>query len=454
VLSSDKPPAPQIDLSLGFTAKESQSSSSASDARESPQPSFREAERPEGETIADEASFFGWMYLTAVIVGVFPMFFDSRLFAVPWVVMLGYGIACYRRAKQTRTVFEFADSFYYLGFTLSVGALLASLEPLKGGSPDPRQVFRLFGLGLITTLFGVVGRTALQTFHRLPTETIEAVNYRLTAEARRYVDRLKQLNSEIETILGGQLATLREVLNKHVADYPAMVAQVTKDLAATAKSTASFGAHASAAEDALRLVAKAHNSAAVDIGNSTIEVVKARKELANSLVSVAAAGREIAERSVDETERIAGAAGDVVRALEQLNAGLALNPLDRERIGTGVREVAINVEGMATTLRRQSDQLGERLSSFKDTIASVARLRSDAESADIRGPLQLLAQEIDALKSQITRQRELSSQEVAALEIQVTAALKTTQQVSTALDEIAEATNTKLQRIGANQSLS
>jgi hypothetical protein len=73
---------------------------------------------------APGAHYFGWLYLVAWALGTFPLFADPdhRLWFVPWIVMLGYGLLGHAKAEQTGTMFEFADSFYYLGFTLSVGA--------------------------------------------------------------------------------------------------------------------------------------------------------------------------------------------------------------------------------------------------------------------------------------------------------------------------------------------
>src|ERR1043166_1999317 len=81
---------------------------------------------------APGASYFGSLYVGAAVVGVLPLFLTHGLWWLPWVIMVGYGFAGYSRAESTGTLFEFADSIYYLGFTFSVGALLASLDPFNG----------------------------------------------------------------------------------------------------------------------------------------------------------------------------------------------------------------------------------------------------------------------------------------------------------------------------------
>jgi hypothetical protein len=223
---------------------------------------------------APGAHYFGWLYLAAWALGTFPLFADPdhRLWFVPWIVMLGYGLLGHAKAEQTGTMFEFADSVYYLGFTLSVGALLASLDPFNpNAKPDAERLFRLFGLALITTLFGVVGRTALQTFYRLPSETIEEVNQRLTAEARRYVDRLSELTASMDRILTTQVqtteaklvpqfVTMENALRMTVADLT-LVAGGAQALKETVKdATAALGAMTEQYQARGRDMTSAHDS--------------------------------------------------------------------------------------------------------------------------------------------------------------------------------------------------
>ena len=235
---------------------------------------------------APGAHYFGWLYLAAWAVGTFPLFADPnhRLWFVPWIVMLAYGILGHAKAEQTGTMFEFADSVYYLGFTLSVGALLASLDPFNpNAAPDAEKVFRLFGLALMTTLFGVVGRTALQTFYRVPTETIEGVNQRLTAEARRYVDQLSELTASMDRVLTTQVktteaklvpqfVTLENVLRKTVADLT-LIAGGAQSLKETVKeATSAFG-----------VITEQYQARSRDLTTSHDSIADSAKQLSSAL---------------------------------------------------------------------------------------------------------------------------------------------------------------------------
>jgi DNA repair exonuclease SbcCD ATPase subunit len=145
-------------------------------------------------------------------VGAIPVFMDAAFWPVPVVAMVVYLLFGRREAINHGEIYEFADSFYYLGFALSMSSLLASLEPFgsQATGPSPQEIMHRFGLGMFTTLLGVVGRTGLQLFHRLPQETLEATNQRLQEEAGLYLEALGQLRSRAAAEVKEHIKNLRE----------------------------------------------------------------------------------------------------------------------------------------------------------------------------------------------------------------------------------------------------
>lgn len=109
-------------------------------------------------------SRFTKRYAIAVFVGVVPVFVSAQLWWMTIVAMVVFLAIGYEDARKSGMVYEFADAFYYLGFTLSIGTLLAALDPFHVGvAPDVKVTFHLFGLGMFTTLIGVTGRTLMQS---------------------------------------------------------------------------------------------------------------------------------------------------------------------------------------------------------------------------------------------------------------------------------------------------
>jgi hypothetical protein len=147
-------------------------------------------------------SKFTKRYAVTVIVGLVPVFISASFWWIPVLAMLSFLATGYQEADSDGMVYEFADAFYYLGFTLSIGALLAALDPFHAGArPDAARMLHQFGLGMFTTLIGVTGRTVLQSYHRLPSETLESINRDIAEQGREYVNHLRQLNARTATLL-------------------------------------------------------------------------------------------------------------------------------------------------------------------------------------------------------------------------------------------------------------
>jgi hypothetical protein len=138
-------------------------------------------------------------YCVACVAGLAPVFLmPESLWWVPAAVMVVYCAIGLRKAQDAGLELEFADSFYYLGFTFSIGSLLASLHPFGvSGGVSAKDELQFFGLGMMTTLIGVIGRTTMQLFYRTPTESVEAVNQRIHQSAFDFLDQLSALNGQI-----------------------------------------------------------------------------------------------------------------------------------------------------------------------------------------------------------------------------------------------------------------
>lgn len=303
------------------------------------------------------AHFFGWLYLAAWAVGTFPLFADPghRLWFVPWIVMLIYGVVGHGKAEQTGTMFEFADSVYYLGFTLSVGALLASLDPFNpNATPDAERLFRLFGLALITTLFGVVGRTALQTFYRLPSETIEEVNQRLTAEARRYVDRLSELTASMDRILTTQVQTTEAKLLPQFATMENALRTTVTDLTIVSAGAQALKATVTDATSALDVITEQYRARSTDLTKSQDSIVESSNQLSSALSGASDSTAASVSRFAQQLDSLSEA------TLKQRNLTEAEMEMLQNQITTtlaAARDVSAALEEITTIVLTRLKQL-------------------------------------------------------------------------------------------------
>jgi len=75
-------------------------------------------------------------------------------------LMVLFGVVVWARSRSEFANDTDGETFYYLGFIYTLLTLVASFIPLlaSGARPLTHQVLGLFGLGLVTTFFGLAGR--------------------------------------------------------------------------------------------------------------------------------------------------------------------------------------------------------------------------------------------------------------------------------------------------------
>ena len=160
-----------------------------------------------------------WAFLTVVILGVVlvaslaltkqPIF----IFSATMLLMLSYGIWLYFEARTTGDVERCADNIYYLGFSLTLIALIVAMVFLHK-SPSPaglKDVLYQFGLGLCTTFFGLIGRIMLLQLDRASGDIREAVDRHIEEAASQLA---AQLDIGIRYLSAAQ-TQMEETITKH-----------------------------------------------------------------------------------------------------------------------------------------------------------------------------------------------------------------------------------------------
>lgn len=144
--------------------------------------------------------------------------------ATYWVMMsavLGlmviFGIIIWFRSKGGYATEGDAETFYYLGFIYTLLTLVATFTPLltEGSKPSTQQVLGFFGLGLITTFFGLTGRI----FFMQPRSS-GSPDESATRLSKAYIDVARQLEASAMEIARtqGYLATSLEKSIQKICD--------------------------------------------------------------------------------------------------------------------------------------------------------------------------------------------------------------------------------------------
>lgn len=395
------------------------------------------------------AQRFAWAYLLAFLVGAIPVFASAEVFwPVPLIAMGLYLAIGTRLARESGVIFEFADSFYYLGFTLSVSSLLASLEPFNFvHRPDPEKVFHYFGLGMLTTLAGVVGRTMLQTYYRTPAETLETVNRQIADQAREYLENLAQLNTQVSSIVTKTATTYQEKVTPELDKIVAVLARTTVQIEAEASASATLTATSLAIARALSVLESRYTSAASAIGEHQTRLDASTVRFTEALERAAGVASQAGEQTGSGLGLVLMRAEACGTSLSNLAARVETLSLDTRPFNDAVAELGQTIGEAATRAQREFGGLRSAIDAYGDLASQLNASASDLQTRTMKETLSAFEIEISELVKVTRDQRQVTSEEIQTVREQLASLLEAAKSLSRVLDEIAEAAIRKLERI-------
>lgn len=344
-------------------------------SRQEPQPSNTGKTKTGGLT---------WIYGSAVFVGILVIFMIRGSIHQSWgllaLVMAIYFVVGHEKAKREGMIFEFSDSFYYLGFTLTLVALLQTFLPLTAQTKDaevfrePIKMLGYFGAGLITTVIGVVGRTMLQIFYRTAQENIQSVNEEIERVSREYLSNLHAVNEKSKTILSTSLATLDGELKQGLVSIQNTLSDYSKRLQVTAESVSTLAIDTSGLQSSL---------------NGMVVHIEGASTLLRS--------------QVDELHRVCGeylrgvssASTNTLSAMDEFRGGVVGIQKTFEATGESVARLGdlvnqVSVERMMTEISAATTQIG-----------NISRVLEKASNDLNRGGLAELGQALAQITSHV-----------------------------------------------------
>jgi hypothetical protein len=391
-----------------------------------------------------------YAYFLAALGGLVPVFLWQEpplafLLLWPSSVMLIYAFFGLDDAKGAHLTFEFADSFYYLGFTLSVGSLLAALHPFSSVRelPEGMQMLRYFGAGMMSTLVGVIGRTVMQLFFRSSGETVESTNARIDEAASQYLENLGALNQRALNLLANGQSTVEqqlEALNRHWQGY-GPVAETTVNALTTLLTTSgnaavSFGAQLSAIGDKLQSADVALQNWAVHANTNWTAINQAQLSVKELLLTLDDSCSRV-KSAVDVLAGMVGGMTDVQHSLVEFKDSITRAQLPPSPLTDQLTGLSQAISTVTTRLDQAARSLETAVSGYQSQLAAVLRHTASPEAIKQLQAFSEIGDEITQLKDVFAPLKDVLASTITEVK-----------QFNIVLDEIADAATSKLERIG------
>lgn len=140
--------------------------------------------------------FLGFFILGAVLIAIaklyqFPVGF---VVAIPVVVILGYALLSWFLPRFELRRDQIGDNLYYMGFLLTLVSLTATLIQYSHES-DEDFIVSNFGLALVATIVGILGRTVLNQFRKDVVDIEKEIQFNLSKASLKLRG---QMNTAVE----------------------------------------------------------------------------------------------------------------------------------------------------------------------------------------------------------------------------------------------------------------
>lgn len=159
--------------------------------------------------------------------------------------MVGYIVWIFWRERRRKDYEKYADSVYYLGFMLTLIALLVALWGMGSAETSLIDLVQKFGLGLSTTLLGLAGRIWMLEFGKNPEEIQKEVTIKLQESAQDLSLQLHQgqriLKNAYEDLSKQALeqqSVITNLVRETAQEFSIEIKSITSEIRKSAEETA------------------------------------------------------------------------------------------------------------------------------------------------------------------------------------------------------------------------
>jgi hypothetical protein len=330
--------------------------------------------------------------------------------------MLAYFLYGGRLPPTARNTERFADSLYYLGFILTLFALLLAMTPSLNGGHAPRSddIIQKFGAAIVTTFVGMTLRIILIQLkpnvsdHEEDTREsiakyVKELNYEVTAtvaEMARFrssvITTMDSTLAEFETRLASNTENAGGALNEASAELFRRVKDAVMTVEAAVNEVAVKLSNLDVPTDYLSgRITRAGDALTADIGSLSTRIHDASSVLTDALGGNATSLQQI-KMDTDALQKLLSKVSVAVTKTAEIadrsltSASLRLDQAEQTATGMKVLgqtagELAAHLQALSSSLERryreEEDTANKLIGEMRTSAADIRDSKSDFQSA-------------------------------------------------------------------------
>ena len=278
------------------------------------------------------------VYVIGCLVTVFSSFFSQNYIpmAILCALMVVYFFVVYQLNIKNNLLLrneQLGDSFYYLGFLFTITALAISLISMNADEEiQINSLLKNFGIAIVTTLFGLVGRILFSQFR----ENLDDMNERAEMEVAQSVRNLKtQLDMSI-SLLKQQSQTIANNTDQTLKDSSASLRRFMEENNKILQETT----------EKSKAVIEEFNKRASSISDKLSEV----------------------NIPTDKFKDFENSVSNIVTTLDNLDKGLKDSNAQEE-----IAKAADSFKSLSSSISQQSQLLNSEFKDTKDTLQALSK---------------------------------------------------------------------------------
>jgi hypothetical protein len=378
---------------------------------------------PPGALLSDARNPLTIAFLLALLVGLLAELFAPAMLGMGLAVgaMGLYFIFGLMTPKTTRNTEKFADSLYYLGFILTLGALFLAMVPsFQSTQITSEAIIEKFGIAILTTFIGMSLRIILLQLRHTTTDQEEEARESITQyvvslqkEIEHTIDQVRSFRGAVEKDattsafeFGQQIREIAQTagqairvsnetmvlsLKQVTLQADQTIQEIVRHLASLDLPTDVFAGRLKASADALsadvdelrRSISNSANSFTCSLAESAAAITRIKSEvdaLAQLVASASSSLTQVTKVCLDNHQGFAAAAKESSISIEQLRREASALATALQELQVRLNECGITYEAdlanSASQIRSAANDVRGDAETFSKTLlGSATRIR-------------------------------------------------------------------------------